>query len=383
MSQHHQPELNAQLKQQYQRCLEVLQQAYISHSKGTRPLPPEESLALRSHISHLSQILTPDIQDAWPELSSVEKDYLAEQQEARKSDASLLGIAVLGPFAAPAVAARMNDKSADVQDKLLELGFNGMAMTHFAPSRSRLKVVDVPIKEGMPPELTKQLPLAVTEPFPKESLDVNSPAPKTGLTPQVAESLQYLAADARLVTEWWEGSNGDIGRLQTLMYKLGAGGRAELVVDIKSGGKIDSTLDAFSKSREGLKKAYDITQNLSHRLMLDTFDKNGDVDFWHFREILREIRKGEYIRPEEYAAMDYVREYMHRMIYMEDKLSGISVFPFTAESLKPIRTEAIKQFEEMSPYRRITPSEALNPKSTSGDMEDLTGRNNNDSGPSR
>ncbi len=375
MSTNEQLQLNAHLRQLYQDCLNGLQQKYLEHSSGFHPLPPSESLALRSHISHLAKILAPDMHEAWPPLSTAEKNYLAEQAEARKNDANLIGIAALGPFAAPAVGARMMGAPAEVQSNLLEIGFNAMAFGHYARTGPRLRVVSVPVKQ------TGEMSSNVT--MEAEPVEIKNQTEHVAVSNLEKEASQHLAADMELLQNWRLKDQRNPALIQQLMYKLGAGGHAELMADIRSSRTIDDIKDVFASYPEGLEDAEYVLQEFSKRLHGDIMDKHGNVDNAQFRNVLVKIREGKYIQPKEYAAMDYVREYIHMMGHMEPSLEVLSRMPFTSVAMKAYRTELIKQFEADSPYRKITPSEPVNPKSTLGGSNDVANKRQQDIDPER
>ncbi len=96
------PKANAreQLKEKGQR--------YADHASGKNPLPPSESLALRSDIGRLSQIVDPGSTNAWGDYSPAEKAYMGQQEEEKRRFANSMGMMAGGPvFAALPAAGRV------------------------------------------------------------------------------------------------------------------------------------------------------------------------------------------------------------------------------------------------------------------------------------
>lgn len=88
--------------------LQEQQQRYTDHATGKAPLSPQESLALRSDIDRLSKLADPNAQNLWPDYSTAEKDYLAQQTEEKRRFANNLGMMAGGPvFAILPMAGRM------------------------------------------------------------------------------------------------------------------------------------------------------------------------------------------------------------------------------------------------------------------------------------
>ncbi len=97
------------------------QRRWADHASGRNPLPPQQSLALRSEINELSQKVNPGQQNLWGPYSPAEEQYLADQRR----NANTMGIWFLGPVAgAPAAITRMLGGSEDAVENAGELGMN-------------------------------------------------------------------------------------------------------------------------------------------------------------------------------------------------------------------------------------------------------------------
>jgi len=118
------PNLDEESTEKLRQFREVMLQRFNEHTAGKMPLPPEQSLSLRSNISKITEMIEPGTQAMWPEYSSAEKAYLAEQSANHKRDANNLGIALLGPMASPAILAKELGAPTETVSDLLQIGFN-------------------------------------------------------------------------------------------------------------------------------------------------------------------------------------------------------------------------------------------------------------------
>lgn len=105
--------------------LKEKEQRYADHASGKNPLPPSESLALRSDIDRLSQVVDPGSTNAWGDYSNAEKAYMAGQAEDKRRFANSIGIAAGGPvFAGLPAAGRALGAPESVVENLGEINAN-------------------------------------------------------------------------------------------------------------------------------------------------------------------------------------------------------------------------------------------------------------------
>ncbi|NOS95438.1 MAG: hypothetical protein HOP26_03340 [Methylotenera sp.] len=352
------PNLDAESTEKLRQFREVMLQRFNEHTAGKMPLPPEQSLSLRSNISKITEMIEPGTQAMWPEYSSAEKAYLAEQSANHKRDANNLGIALLGPMASPAILAKELGAPTETVSDLLQIGFNiaGAKSLSGAGRTSNARGVIEPKVELVAIHAKDQVH---QEPQAK-------PAESTPHTPQTATSnlmknvMQTIpnAQEVKPILDWYqagkESSVGkyDTGRLAVLMEQY-SGKDAKTIAELGSAKSIDTLKKEFEQPGR-IFEAYD----RQHRVTVDIIDSistNGELDPAKLAETLKEIREGHFLTATDFAALELAREKYHEYyvnssagdVVLTARISGIK----DQAVLNDVEAHAKTVAEKNSPYQ--------------------------------
>ncbi len=340
---------------------EVMLQRFNEHTAGKTPLPPEQSLSLRSNISKITEMIEPGTQEMWPEYSSAEKAYLAEQSTNHKRDANNLGIALLGPMATPAIIAKGFGAPTETVDDLLQIGFN-IAGAKSLSGAGRTTNARGVIEPKVELEATHAESQVHQEPHAKQG----ESTPQTPLTPQTATSnlmknvMQTIpnAEEVKPILDWYqagkESSVGkyDTGRLAVLMEQY-SGKDAKIIAELGSGKSIDTLIKEFEqpgKMFEAFDHQHQVTMDF-----VDSISTQGSLDPAKLAETLSAIKHGNFLTATDFAALELARGKYHEhyvnssagQVVVTARITGIT----DQAVLDGIEAHAKTVAEKNSPYQ--------------------------------
>ncbi len=291
------PNLDEESTEKLRQFREVMLQRFNEHTAGKMPLPPEQSLSLRSNISKITEMIEPGTQAMWPEYSSAEKAYMAEQSANHKRDANNLGIALLGPMASPAILAKELGAPTETVSDLLQIGFNiaGAKSLSGAGRTSNARGVIEPKVEL---ETIPAKGQVHQEPYANQ-------AESTPYTPQTATDnimknvMQTIpnAHEVKPILDWYqagkESSVGkyDTGRLAVLVEQYG-GEDAKIIAELGSSKSIDTLTKEFEqpgKMSEVFERQHQVTMDF-----VDSISTQGSLDPAKLAETLSAIKHGNF-----------------------------------------------------------------------------------------
>ncbi|MEW8626342.1 MAG: hypothetical protein AB2551_11360 [Candidatus Thiodiazotropha sp.] len=129
--------------------LNSLMKQYADHVSGEMPLPPSESLRLRSEIERVSEIVNPGQHNLWGDYSPQEEQYLEDQTLKQKQAANNLGIWVGGPvFSAMPALGRVLDAPEPVVEGLGQINAEMAGGKAFGRQGRGIEPVRAPISSG-------------------------------------------------------------------------------------------------------------------------------------------------------------------------------------------------------------------------------------------
>lgn len=286
---------------------DILSQRYADSTSGKTSLPPEESLALRSNISLLSKIIEPGSQQMWPDYSPSEKTYLAQQAVNKQRNAQDIGIAFLGPLAAPAIIAKEMGAPTETVGQFLELGMN--ASVAAGVSRVGLRVVNargvvepiIPAKGIQPEEGMSGTPTARI---------IHSDMPELS----ERKFMQDLAAQvdyAQPALDWLR-HGFETGRLNapklSVLLEHYSGHEGMRAAENASNQTIHEWLQRYTGRVRGeglfgaLEKSDEFVSDFVKAVTTE-----GKVDSEKLLEVLDAMKQGVYATPADYAAMQVVK----------------------------------------------------------------------------
>ena len=368
----------------------------MSGDSASATLPPEQSLALRSQISYITQIVEPGMQEMWPDYSPAEKKYMEAQSSERARGANHIAMAALGPFAAPAVVADKMGAPPEVVSHMIEIGFNATAVLGFGRNGARHSHV----AEAVPPE-----PIESSNPHVRlissQPLDsINRPPfiaqsthqPINKVVPEIMEVLpdsraknseNYYASasvtqikdfhnwrisarkyydaalksgqEAEPILDWLR--DPQIEKLGLALHRYGDG-RGQILADIRgfkegSDHSIDGLLEHYRTSQLGRSEAYKQVFDFERRLVMDIAGVNAELDPSKLRLVVAKLNAGQYMTSRDYAALDYVRDLAHQE-FVQNKLETYSsmnkYMNLSDEVLQKSIQELRLQAEAASPY---------------------------------
>lgn len=377
--------LTAQLRAIRARMLEQL------HTHGIALLP-EQSLALRSQVSYITQIIEPGTQEMWPEYSAAEKNYMDEQRLARARDANHIAMAALGPLSLPAYLVERMHAPPQVVANFIELGFNLAAAaeinqvrlkhlkdgTH--PVRPPTKVeaefdveprlLHIPDKGKVASNMDfidggqvisfdkyqrqrvysqeqahgnaeQSLPLSGEHAFGSASLE------------KLVNSMATYGKAAEPIMTWLE--EGNLGTFSATMHQyFGKGGA--LKADVKAMQEnvktIDKWLEYYANDTQGAQKAISESRRVTWRLLND-ISSRGEVSPSKLETVMHQLAKGEYLTAHDIAALEYTRQVAHAR-FVESKVdqyvSTANVLKLEGEILQNGIQSTRELAEKNSPY---------------------------------
>lgn len=326
-------------------------------------LPPKHSLALRSQISYITEIIEPGTKEMWPDYTHEEEAYMADK---RLRDANAIGFAALGPFATYAIAADKLGFPPQVVANFIELGFNATAMLSLGRhGRSHSFVGEV-----VPPEpvtnANRHVRLASSQPLdainrpPFVAQFTNQPIQKS--VPEITEVLldsqaknngHYDASasvthikeflnwrvtarkhydealkdgkEAEPILEWL--IDPQIEKLGLALHRYGDG-RGQILADMRALNKgsdhsIEGLIEHYRTYPLGRSEAYKQVFEFERRLLSDIAGVNAELDPTKLRLVVAKLNAGQYMTSSDYASLEYVRDSAHQA-FVENKLETYS-----------------------------------------------------------
>ncbi|MDO9232600.1 MAG: hypothetical protein Q8N02_10065 [Methylotenera sp.] len=337
---------------------EVMLQRFNDHTAGKMALPPEQSLSLRSNISKITEMIEPGTQAMWPECSSAESAYLAEQSTIHKRDANNLGIALLGPMASPAILAKELGAPTETVNDLLQIGFNiaGAKSLSGAGRTSNARGV---IEPKVEPEIIPAKGQVHQEPH--ANLVESTPYSPQTATDNIMKNVRQAipnAHEVRPILDWYqagkESSVGkyDTGRLAMLMEQY-SGKDAKIIAELGSSKSIDTLTKEFKqpeKMFEAFEHQHQVTMDF-----VDSISTQGSLDPAKLAETLSAIKHGNFLTATDFAALELARGKYHEhyvnssagQIVVTARISGIT----DQAVLDGIEAKAKTVAEKNSPYQ--------------------------------
>lgn len=365
----------------------------IPGDSADKTLPPAQSLALRSQISYITQIIEPGTKEMWPDFSAAEKAYMADKKQ---RDANNIAIAALGPFAGPAILADQLDAPPETVGNLLELGFNmtavfGLGRHGAQHSRSGEVIPPAPAKGAKAlfevvnpqPSTSVNRPLFVVEhinqpvqkvvpDITKLSVDgdaINMAHYSEGRPVSYIRDFTGPSMTARKIIDAALSSGKEVEPILNWLNdpqieKLGlavdqyGGGRGQLLADLRDVSQtgeagIDGYLYQYRNSPEGRSEAYRDALAFEKRLVMDIAGSNGELDPSNLRLVVAKLNSGQYMTARDYAALEQIRDLAHQD-FVENKVEtyrSINKFMnLTGETLQKGIDAVRLDAEALSPY---------------------------------
>lgn len=361
------PSLDAEGIEKLRQFREVMLLRFQEHTAGSMTLPPEQSLSLRSNISKITDMIEPGTKEMWPEYSSAEKAYLAEQSANHKRDANNLSIAVLGPMASPAILAKELGAPSETVDDLLQIGFNiaGAKSLAGAGRTSNARGVIKPTAEleavrGEPhthEAIRGESQIQESQPKHSETIP---PTTQTAVSKLMKNVMQDIpnAQEVKDILDWYQAGKEspvgkyDTGRLAVLMEGYG-GEHAKVIAELGSSKSIEAQTRYFNepgKMFETLDRQHRVTTDF-----VDSISTKGALDPAKLANTLKEIREGDFLTASDFAVLELAREKSHEhyvnssagQIVVTARITGLT----DQTQLNGIETRAREVAEQNSPYQ--------------------------------
>lgn len=348
------PDFDTQTIEKLRQFRELMTHRFNEHTAGNTPLPPEQSLSLRTNISNITKMIEPGTQEIWPDFTAAEKSYIADQNEKSKLAGNDLSIAFLGPMASPAILAKTLNAPSDTVDKLLEFGFGMTAMAGLASvgrgaANVRGVIKPVTIAEGTHGNRPSK-PQAIDS----ENVTYTPEASKNKLMQNIMQSVD----EVKPILNWYKAGRDsavgkfDTGRLAVLIERYG-GEDAKIIAELGSEESIDTLTKNFGKAGN----FFDAVEH-GHRFQLEFIEaisKNGNVDPVKLAHTLSEIKDGNFVTASDFAALEYARNASHKnyvKVSASDALGMARIAGMTNEAdLRAIEMHAKLIAEKNSPYQ--------------------------------
>jgi hypothetical protein len=352
------PNLDEESAEKLRQFREVMLQRFNEHTAGKMPLPPEQSLSLRSNISKITEMIEPGTQAMWPEYSSAEKAYMAEQSANHKRDANNLGIALLGPMASPAILAKELGAPTETVSDLLQIGFNiaGAKSLSGAGRTSNARGVIEPKVEL---ETIPAKGQVHQEPHANQ-VESTPYTPQTATDNIMKNVMQTIpnAHEVKPILDWYqagkESSVGkyDTGRLAVLVEQYG-GEDAKIIAELGSSKSIDTLTKEFEQPgtmSEVFERQHQVTMDF-----VDSISTQGSLDPAKLAETLSAIKHGNFLTATDFAALELARGKYHEyyvnssagQVVVTARISGIT----DQTALDGIESHAKTVAEKNSPYQ--------------------------------
>lgn len=364
----------------------------LSEDSANATLPPEQSLALRSQISYITQIVEPGTQEMWPDYSPDEKKYLETQSLERARGLNHVAMAALGPFAMPAMAADKANAPPEVVSNLIEMGFNATALLGLGRHGARHSNVAEPVPPELMESTANPLKLVVSKPLGPPFLAQYNDQPLYKMIPKITEVFPdsqaknnghydasasvthirdfhnwrvsarkyYDAAlksgqEAEPILDWLK--EPQLETLGLALHPYG-NGRGQLLADMRSikegpDHSIDGLLEHYRTSKFGRSEAYQQVYDFERRLINDIAGRNAELDPTNLRLVVGKLNAGQYMTASDYAALEYVRDLAHQEFVgskLETYRDANKYMRLTDEELQKNMQALRQQAEASSPY---------------------------------
>lgn len=340
-----QVQLDAAIIERMKMAREAMVQRFSEHTSGQNPLPPEQSLELRSHIQHITHTIEPGKHEMWPDYSPAEKNYMAEQAKKRHEGAIDVELAALGPWGGLAGFAKSKGAPLETVEKLMQHGVDMMAVAGLTHAKSRNGGIAEPesLRQG------------------EAKTPVDMPLPKTS-PGALMQDIRQDVAEMQPVLEWFR--NGmknpvgkfDEGRLAVLLEHYG-GQDAKSIAELNSRDSIDHHAQNYRQDGMHL-QAIEDAHRVTHEF-IDAISENGKIEPSKLKQTIQNIRDGDFLTAKEYGALEYMRELYHAEYVTGAAREAQGMARISGESNQDVLTEhatkALLEAHRLSPYRN--PSE--------------------------
>lgn len=327
---------------------EAMLQKFNEHTSGQHPLPPEQSLELRSHIQYISRTIEPGKQEMWPDYSPAEKDYMAAQAKKRHEGAIDVELAALGPWGGLAGFAKARGAPLETVENLMQHGVDMMAVTGLTLAKSRNGGIVEPMHEAL-----KQGEV---------NMPVDARLPKTNPR-DLMQDIRQDVAEMQPILEWFR--NGmksavgkfDEGRLAVLLEHYG-GQDAKSIAELNSRNSIDQ--HALNYRQDGMHlEAIEDAHRVTHDF-INAITQNGEIEPTRLKQTIQNIRDGDFLTAKEYGALEYMRELYHAEYVTSAAREAQGMARIAGETNQDVlnehATKALLEAHRLSPYR--SPSES-------------------------
>jgi len=325
---------------------EALMQRFGEHTSGLHPLPPDQSLELRSHIQHITHTIEPGKQEMWPDFSPDEKHYMAEQAEKNRAGAIDVELAALGPWGGLAGFAKAKGAPLDTVENLMQHGVDMMAVAGLAHAKSRnggiIEPVHETVKQG-------EMQIPVEPMLPKTSPEA------------MMQDIRQEVAEMQPILEWFRTGmknpvgKFDEGRLAVLLDHYG-GENSKIVTELHSRESIDQ--HTLNYRQEGMHlQAIEDAHTATHDF-INAISRNGEIEPAKLKQTIQSIREGDFMTAREYGALEYMRELAHnnyvsgaaREVQGVARIAGET----NQDTLNELAKRALLNADQHSPYRHIS-----------------------------
>lgn len=357
--------ISAEVMDELRKARAEMTQSFNDHTAGKNPLSAEQSLALRSHIAILTEFIEPGVKEMWPGYSTEEQEYLRSQSNRRLSDANSLAIAVLGPLAAPAIAADNLGAPPEIVSNFIELGFNMSAAAGL--NKVGLRNLHDGVLE---PVFHPRMKVRITDTLPTNRAASNdgffNARPVTDIKDFVSprataqkhiRSALDLRENSQPIRDWMK--QGDLAKLYPIIEKLGGNNAllsANGKINAEHGVTIPDLINSYRQSSDGPKMVIKDAQRFVVRMMED-IASNGELDPVKLQTVIAQMQAGEYLGAHEFAAVYYVRQLAHTKFVeskVHDFLAIAKIVKIEGQNLTDGIAYVRERAEAESPYGRLS-----------------------------
>lgn len=335
--------LDAAVIERMKMAREAMLQKFNEHTSGLHPLPPEQSLELRSHIQFISRTIEPGKQEMWPDYSPAEKDYMAAQAKKRHEGAIDVELAALGPWGGLAGFAKSQGAPLETVENLMQHGVDMMAVAGMTHAKSRHGGIDEPMHEALRKGET--------------NVPAEAPLPKTNPS-ALMQDIRQDVAEMQPILEWFR--NGmknpvgkfDEGRLAVLLEHYG-GQDAKSITELQSRDSIDQHLLNYRQDGMHL-QAIEDAHRVTHDF-IDAISEHGKIEPSKLKQTIQNIRDGDFLTAKEYGALEYMRELYHAEYVTGAAREAQGMARIAGETNRDVlnehATKALLEAHRLSPYR--------------------------------
>ena len=339
--------LDAAVIERMKMAREAMLQKFSEHTSGLHPLPPEQSLELRSHIQFISRTIEPGKQEMWPDYSPAEKDYMAAQAKKRHEGAIDVELAALGPWGGLAGFAKSRGAPLETVENLMQHGVDMMAVTGMTLAKSRHGGIVEPVHELMRRG--------------EVNANIDAQPPKASAN-ALMEDIRRDVAEMQPILEWFR--NGmrspvgkfDEGRLAVLLDQYG-GQDAKSIAELHSRDSIEVHTQNYRQDGmhlQAIEEAHRVTHDF-----IDAISENGKIEPSKLQQTIQSIRDGEFLTAQEYGALEYMRGLYHAEYVTGAAREAQGMARIAGETNQDVlnehATKALLEAHRLSPYR--SPSE--------------------------